>query len=94
MEDAISPLGDLVTRLPIGPEYAGKTCGPAFELFYDADWLLPHREAAWQLISERLSGLADFASSCRNECPPGLVMELTAVAEKMRGLADKVSAAA
>ena len=42
MEDVISPLGELVTRLPIGPDYPGKTAGPTFELFYDADWLLPH----------------------------------------------------
>jgi hypothetical protein len=94
MEDAIAPLGELVTRLPIGPDYPGKVVGPAFELFYDADWLLPHREAAWQLIGERLSELADFASSCRNECPPGLVEELTTVASKLRELADRVAAAA
>src|SRR5205085_1884538 len=86
MENCISPLGEMVTSLPVGSDYPGKTCGPAFELFYDADWLLPHREAAWQLIGERLDELADFATSCRDECPPGLVHELTAVAEKLGSL--------
>ena len=90
MEDCVSPLGELVTRLPIGGEYPGKTAGPAFELFYDADWLLPHREAAWQLIGERLNELADFAVSCRDECPPGHVLVLSAVAEKLRAQADRL----
>ncbi len=94
MEQVIAPLGELITRLPVGSEYPGMTCGPAFELFYDADWLLPHREAAWQLIGERLNELAAFATSCRNECPPGLVMELTAIADKVRGHAERIATAA
>jgi hypothetical protein len=94
MEDCISPLGSLLTRLPIGPEYPGRTCGPAFELFYDADWLLPHRQAAWQLLTERLSELADFAVSCRNECPPSHVAVLADVADKLRAQSDRLSAAA
>jgi hypothetical protein len=94
MEDCISPLGELLTKLPIGSDYPGQTVGPAFELFYDADWLLPHREAAWQLMTERLSELADFAVSCRNECPPGHVAVLAAVAEKLRAQSDRLTAAA
>jgi len=95
MEDAISPLGEIVTRLPIGgADFAGKSAGPAFELFYDADWLLPHREAAWQIIRERLDELADFAASCRNECPGDLQAEVSVVAEKLRAQADRVAAAA
>jgi hypothetical protein len=94
MEDCVSPLGDLLTRLPIGNEYPGQTVGPAFELFYDADWLLPHRDAAWQLMTERLSELADFAVSCRNECPPGHVATLAAVAEKLRAQSDRLTAVA
>lgn len=93
MENCISPLGEMVTRLPIGTDYPNQTCGPAFELFYDADWLLPHRDAAWQLIGERLDELADFALSCRDECPPGLVAELTAVAEKLGTLSERMAAA-
>jgi len=93
MEDVIAPLGEMVARLPIGSDYPGKTCGPAFELFYDADWLLPHREAAWQLIGERLGELAAFAASCRDECPPGIVQQLASVAENLRALADRFVAA-
>ena len=45
MRSVVKPLGGLVTRLPIGPEHPGRTAGPTFELFYDTDYLLPHREA-------------------------------------------------
>src|SRR5262250_3054120 len=51
MFQAIEPLGDLVTTLPAGPEYPGQTAGPSFELFYESDYVLPHREADWILIT-------------------------------------------
>src|SRR4029077_3262724 len=50
MFGAIKPLGDLVTTLPAGPEYPARTAGPSFELFYESDTVLPHREAAWILM--------------------------------------------
>ena len=34
--------------------------GPSFELFYESDYLLPHREAAWALLIERLDVAAEF----------------------------------
>ena len=64
MFGAIEPLGDLVTTLPAGQEYPGRTAGPSFELFYESDYVLPHREAAWVLLVERLHQAADF-------CEPG-----------------------
>ncbi len=94
MEDVISDLGEIVTRLPVGDDHPGRTVGPAFELFYDADWLLPHRDAAWQLIVERLQELAAFGQSCRLECPPVFTDEVAAIAEKLRRYADKLAAAA
>jgi hypothetical protein len=94
MEHAISPLGELVTRLPIGPDHAGRTAGPAFELFYDADWLMPHQGPAWQVMIERLHELAEFAESCRDECPPGIARELSVLTEKLREQADRLAAAA
>ena len=47
MYAAIKPLGTIVTTLPVGPDMPGVTAGPGFELFYQVDYLLPHREAAW-----------------------------------------------
>jgi CDGSH-type Zn-finger protein/truncated hemoglobin YjbI len=62
---AIKPLGDLVTMLPAGPDYPSRTAGPSFELFYESDALLPHREAAWILLTERIRQAAAF-------CEPGI----------------------
>jgi CDGSH-type Zn-finger protein/truncated hemoglobin YjbI len=54
----IKPLGDLITTLPVGSAYPGRTAGPSFELFYESDYLMPHREAAWALLAERLDEAA------------------------------------
>jgi CDGSH-type Zn-finger protein/truncated hemoglobin YjbI len=54
----IKPLGDLITTLPVGPAYPGRTAGPSFELFYESDYQMPHRQAAWALLAERLDEAA------------------------------------
>ncbi len=61
MFQVIEPLGELLTLLPVGPEHPGRTAGPSFELFYQPDYLLPHRRAAWLLMSEHLTDAADLA---------------------------------
>src|SRR5579859_1341787 len=58
MLKVIKPLGDLITSLPVGDEHQGATAGPSFELFYESDYLMPHREAAWALLTERLDEAA------------------------------------
>jgi CDGSH-type Zn-finger protein/truncated hemoglobin YjbI len=58
MLQVIKPLGDLITTLPVGPGVPGKNAGPSFELFYESDYLMPHREAAWALLTERLNEAA------------------------------------
>ena len=64
---AVKPLGDLITTLPAGPEYPGRTVGPSFELFYESDYLLPHRDAAWVLLAERIEEAAAFCESAGPE---------------------------
>jgi hypothetical protein len=94
MEDAIAPLGLILTRLPVGDDYPGRTVGPSFELFYATDYLLPHRAAAWQLMVERMEEVAAFALSCRRECPPALTIELGKVSDTMREQAARLKSAA
>jgi len=65
MFQAIKPLGDLLTTLPAGPDYPGRTAGPSFELFYESDYLIPHREAAWCMLAERLVEAAEFCERIR-----------------------------
>jgi CDGSH-type Zn-finger protein/truncated hemoglobin YjbI len=59
----IKPLGDLITTLPAGPDYPGSTAGPSFELFYESDYLMPHQDAAWALLTERLDTAAAFCQT-------------------------------
>jgi hypothetical protein len=80
MYTVIKPLGTVVTRLPIGPDLPGVTAGPGFELFYQVDYLLPHREAAWVLMEERLRDAAAFAVRCGELCTPALMEPLAKVA--------------
>ena len=93
MFGAIKPLGGLVTRLPIGPEEPGATAGPMFELFYEADYLLPHRDAAWLVMEERLRTVAELAVHCREHCSVEFMPPLIKVTDALRTQADRLAAA-
>jgi hypothetical protein len=93
MKDAIKPLGGLVTQLAVGKAYPGSTAGPSFELFYSVDYLLPHREAAWLLMEERLRDLAELATRCRDACIPKFMVPLSRVTDALRRQADLLDAA-
>jgi len=58
MVQVLKPLGSVITTLPPGPAYPGRTAGPSFELFYESDYLMPHQQAAWALLAERLDEAA------------------------------------
>jgi hypothetical protein len=60
---AISPLGTLLSTLPVGAESPGATAGAPFELFYQPDHPLAHHRAAWLLLfAEHLNNAAAFAA--------------------------------
>jgi hypothetical protein len=63
-------LGPILTSLPVGPRFPGRTAGPAFEIVRPAFFVLPHREAAWKILRERLTTLGGVAADLANE--PGL----------------------
>jgi hypothetical protein len=94
MYAAVKPLGSVVTSLPVGFGKPGLTAGPGFELFYDVDYLLPHREAAWVLMEERLRDAAAFAVRCGQACTPALMTPLARVAAALERYADMLAAAA
>jgi hypothetical protein len=93
MYTAIAPLGTVVTTLPVGPDMPGVKAGPGFELFYQVDYLLPHREAAWVLMEERLRDAAAFAVRCGQTCTPALMEPLARVARALERYADQLLAA-
>jgi hypothetical protein len=90
----IKPLGDLLTTLPAGPQYPGRTAGPSFELFYESDYLMPHREAAWTLMAERLREAARFSERIVADVDPGapLVEVVSAVGPALEEMAGSLSA--
>jgi Ferritin-like len=69
MSQGVEPVGKVLGTLPVGAELPGATAGAPFELFYQPDYLLPHREAAWLLISERLAEAAAFAERLSGPVP-------------------------
>ena len=93
MYSVIKPLGTVVTTLPVGPDLPGMTAGPGFELFYEVDYLLPHQEAAWVLMDERLRDAAAFARRCGELCTIALMEPLAKVATSLERFADQLAAA-
>jgi hypothetical protein len=50
-------LGPVLTALPVGSSHPGRTAGPTFDIARPSTFLLPHQDAAWKIIKERLDAL-------------------------------------
>jgi hypothetical protein len=76
-------LGPVLTALPVGPSYPGLTAGPTFDIARPTNLLLPHQDAAWKIIKERLDALEDACASLSKQ--PGLsaLMPLSAKLQSM-----------
>jgi Ferritin-like len=92
MASVLQPLANVITTLPAGPGHDGKTAGPSFELFYEADYLLPHREAAWTLLTERLEVAASFCVSVGSDCSTLVAERLTAITAALQEIARTLAA--
>jgi hypothetical protein len=92
MFGALKPLGDLITTLPTGPDHPGRTAGPSFELFYEDDDLLPHRESAWVLLEERVRDAASFCVSIAHAAPEDVASALGPVEDALTAIADSLAA--
>ena len=93
MQSVVKPLGTLVTRLPVGPEHPGATAGPTFELFYATDYLLPHRNAAWAVLEERMRVLAELGTRCEEVCSPLYLPTVSRITGSLEELADQLGEA-
>jgi CDGSH-type Zn-finger protein/truncated hemoglobin YjbI len=91
MVQVIKPLGDLITTLPVGPGHPDRTSGPSFELFYESDYLLPHRDAAWALLEERLREAAAFCDRIRNQAPVDVGSRLEPIGSSVLSLAQMLA---
>ncbi|HEV2924353.1 MAG TPA: ferritin-like domain-containing protein [Solirubrobacteraceae bacterium] len=92
MVRVLKPLGDLITTLPAGPSHPGLNAGPTFELFYETDYLMPHREAAWTLLEERLREAANFCGLVQEIASESVAEELEPVCSALGEAADSLSA--
>lgn len=88
----IKPLGDLITTLPAGPDHPGRTAGPSFELFYENDYLMPHRDAAWALMEERLREAAEFCRRIEAGAETTVADRLAPVGAGLAQMADTLAA--
>jgi Ferritin-like len=78
-------LGPVLTALPVGPEFPGRTAGPAFEIVRPAFYVLPHREAAWKILHERLETLADVSAGLAKEASPDVMTKIEGNLRSMAG---------
>jgi hypothetical protein len=90
MAGVLRPLGNALTRLPVGPDHPGHTAGPVFEMYYQMGNFVPWRDAAWALLSERAAVLSDRATSAARDGAPGAASAAGAAAEISARLADHV----
>ncbi|HSS90209.1 MAG TPA: ferritin-like domain-containing protein, partial [Streptosporangiaceae bacterium] len=88
----IKPLGDLITTLPVGEDHPGMTAGPSFELFYESDYLMPHREAAWALLAERLDEAAWLCDELQAGRGQRIAGQLDPVLAAMREVSQALAA--
>jgi hypothetical protein len=82
-------LGPVLTALPVGPEFPGRTAGPAFEIVRPAFFVLPHREAAWKILHERLETLAGVGAELAKETSRDAMTKLAGNLRDMAGDLEK-----
>ena len=92
MSRVLRPLGDLITALPAGPDYPGRTAGPSFELFYENDYLMPHRAAAWALLAERLDEAAILCAQLQADQEQLVAARLAPVLDALRDMSRTLAA--
>ncbi|MEU6781921.1 ferritin-like protein [Nonomuraea angiospora] len=87
MAAVLRPLGTELSRRPAGPAHPGRTAGPAFEMYYLMDNLVPWREAAWTVLIERLRQIAERCGSLAATDPV-----IAAASEQVTAVADSLDA--
>jgi hypothetical protein len=90
MNWVMRPLGSILTSLPLGPQRPGVLAGPAFEIVQPSFYVLPHRQAAWRILAERLEELADRAEQLSGTAGLEPVAKL---AGDLRGMAQDIQTA-
>ena len=80
-------LGPVLTALPVGPSRPGQTAGPTFGISHPSSFLLPHQDAAWKIIKERLDALEQACASLGQQAGLGA---LTPLASKLQSMSQDI----
>lgn len=82
-------LGPVLTALPVGPSYPGRAVGPTFDIARPAIFMLPHQDAAWKIIKERLDALEQACTSLGQQAGLGALAPL---ADKLHSMGQDIAA--
>jgi len=93
MASVLRPLGSALVTLPLGPDNPGELAGPAFFMVHPSQFILPHREAAWKVIAQRLGEIADACAELRHESGLATIIagQIAQLEPTVRGLAAQLS---
>lgn len=98
MAGVLAPLGIIMTALPIGDDLAGPRAGPAFRMVPHTFYMLPHRDAAWHVLRQRIQRMAERAEELQAEqgsvAAQHSLAPLGGVAEKLRQIHESLVEAA
>src|SRR5215467_415891 len=83
MNWVLRELGPVLTALPVGPSHPGRTAGPTFDIARPASFLLPHQDAAWKIIRERLDTLQQACASLGQQAGLGALAPLASKLHSM-----------
>jgi Ferritin-like len=83
MNWVLRELGPVLTGLPVGPSHPGRTAGPAFDIARTATFVLPHQDAAWKIIKERLDALQQACAALGRQAGLGALAPLAAKLQSM-----------
>jgi len=89
MNHVMRDLGPVLTALPVGPSHPGQTAGPTFDIARPAIFLLPHQDAAWKIIKERLDALEQACAALSQRAGLGALAPL---AEKLQSMSQDIAA--
>jgi hypothetical protein len=84
-------LGPVLTALPVGPSYPGRTAGPTFDIARPSVFLLPHHDAAWKIIKERLDALQQACATLGQHAGLGALAPL---ADKLQSMSADIGTGA
>jgi hypothetical protein len=73
---------------PVGLSHPGRTAGPTFDIARPATFMLPHQDAAWKIIKERLDALERACTALGQQAGLGA---LTPLAGKLHSISQDIA---